>query len=32
MWEGTDIGTFTGDYTVSLTAHDTAAFLISPED
>lgn len=30
MWTGKDIGRFTGNYTFSLAAHDTAAFLVSP--
>ncbi|KAK7676862.1 hypothetical protein QCA50_020198 [Cerrena zonata] len=30
MWTGKDIGKFTGNYTFSLAAHDTAAFFVSP--
>lgn len=30
MWAGTDVGTFTNSYTVSLAAHDTAAILVTP--
>lgn len=30
MWEGKDLGTFSGSYSTSIASHDTAAFLITP--
>ncbi|KAH9859068.1 glycoside hydrolase [Lenzites betulinus] len=30
MWTGKDVGTFATTFTTSLTAHDTAAFLVTP--
>lgn len=30
MWTSTDLGTFLGDYDVTLVAHDTAALLVTP--
>ena len=30
MWTGKDVGRFSGNYTFSLAAHDTASFFISP--
>ncbi|GJE96637.1 glycoside hydrolase family 27 protein [Phanerochaete sordida] len=30
MWAGKDLGTFSGSYSASIAAHDTAAFLVTP--
>lgn len=30
MWQGKDMGTFSGSFSTSVAAHDTAAFLIAP--
>lgn len=30
MWADKDLGTFSGSYTTSIAAHDTAAFLLTP--
>lgn len=30
MWSGTDLGSFTGNYTTSVDAHDTVAFFVRP--
>lgn len=30
MWTGKDVGTFSGKFSSSLAAHDTAAYLVTP--